>query len=249
MTQRNDTFKRYLHDAGGRAEVAMHAHSNGQLSYVSYGTMRLLTAHSGANTSRIIPHRRLVWIPPECPHAVHCNDLSGSWKIMLPRAWAKLLPDQVSVLKTGDLLKAALEALPEYGSTMARARQRLLIDVIEMELAQTDVEQFGITFPTSPRLVQVCEHLLAHPDDNKTLEQWADKIGMSRRSFIRAFAEETGSPFAAWKRALQLELSLEWLAAGASVNATADKLGYAEPSAFVAAFRKRFGVTPGRFFR
>jgi AraC-like DNA-binding protein len=35
---------------------------------------------------------------------------------------------------------------------------------------------------------------------------------------------------------------------GDSVKAAAAKAGYAAPSAFAAAFRTLFGVTPGRYF-
>jgi len=37
------------------------------------------------------------------------------------------------------------------------------------------------------------------------------------------------------------------LSAGASVNAAAFDCGYESPSAFIAAFKRQFGVTPGRF--
>ena len=42
--------------------------------------------------------------------------------------------------------------------------------------------------------------------------------------------------------------AVEWLSLGASVGEVADRLGYEGPSAFVAGFRKAFGVTPGRYF-
>ena len=41
--------------------------------------------------------------------------------------------------------------------------------------------------------------------------------------------------------------ALELLASGRSVSDVSYKLGYEGPSAFVATFRKSFGVTPGRY--
>jgi AraC-like DNA-binding protein len=41
---------------------------------------------------------------------------------------------------------------------------------------------------------------------------------------------------------------VEWLSLGVPVGEVSDRLGYEGPSAFVAGFRKAFGVTPGRYF-
>ena len=237
--------QRYPHNTEKKAEVPMHSHTNGQLNYVSKGTMTLVTL----NSSWIIPHKRLVWIPPDHPHSVRCQGLSGSWKTMIPRAYGKFLPKEVCVLKTGALLKAALEELPENGDSISKAKLKLLIDIIKMELSSAKTERFGVTFPTSRLLTKICDYLLEHPDDSRTLDEWAKAAGASRRTLIRAFLSETGSSFGAWKRALRLEKSLEFLGEGMTVNETADKLGYSEPSAFVAAFRKRYSVTPGQFFK
>ena len=70
---------------------------------------------------------------------------------------------------------------------------------------------------------------------------------MSRRTFTRHFIAETGCSFGQWKRSVLLGKALGLLAEGKSVAETADRLGYAYPSAFVAAFRRRYGASPLRF--
>ena len=42
--------------------------------------------------------------------------------------------------------------------------------------------------------------------------------------------------------------AVEWLSLGDSVGDVAHRLGYEGSSAFVASFRRTFGVTPGRYF-
>jgi AraC-like DNA-binding protein len=42
--------------------------------------------------------------------------------------------------------------------------------------------------------------------------------------------------------------SLELIASGKPVKVAAAAAGFASPSAYVAAFRKTFGVTPARYF-
>ena len=242
---RNQVFKRYPHHTEKRVEVPMHTHTNGQLNHVSKGTMQLITP----NSSWIIPQRRLVWIPPNHPHSVRCQGISGSWKTMVPRTYIKFLPKDVCVLQTSDLLIAVLQALPEYGNSISTKKLGLLKEVIQLELRIAKRETFGVTFPISRELNGLCNILLEHPEDSRNLDEWAKTVGMSRRTFTRTFLSETGSSFGAWRRALLLEKSLQLLGEGLTVNETADKLGYSEPSAFVAAFRRRFGVTPGQFFK
>ena len=55
--------------------------------------------------------------------------------------------------------------------------------------------------------------------------------------------------FRAWQRQLRLLAALERLADAEPVTTIALDLGYASPSAFIAAFSAALGVTPGRYFR
>jgi AraC-like DNA-binding protein len=48
---------------------------------------------------------------------------------------------------------------------------------------------------------------------------------------------------------LRLQAALSMLAAGEPVSRVAGRVGYDTPSAFVAAFRRETGQTPGTFFR
>jgi AraC-like DNA-binding protein len=71
---------------------------------------------------------------------------------------------------------------------------------------------------------------------------------MSRRALERRFRAETGMGPGRWRRQRALLQAVEGLAGGAPIKKVAAESGYATPSAFVAAFRKQFGVTPGRYF-
>jgi AraC-like DNA-binding protein len=52
-----------------------------------------------------------------------------------------------------------------------------------------------------------------------------------------------------WRRRQRLVEAVRMLAAGHAVTAVALDVGYQSPSAFVAAFRRELGTTPGRYFR
>src|SRR5262249_9728663 len=69
------------------------------------------------------------------------------------------------------------------------------------------------------------------------------------RTLARAFAAGTVVPFGRWRTLLRLQAALSMLAAGEPVSRVAGRVGYDTPSAFVAAFRRETGQTPGGFFR
>ncbi len=242
---RDQPFTRYLHDAQQRVEVPMHGHINGQLNYVHKGTMRLLSPRA----HWVVPWRRLVWIPPDQLHSVRCEGLSGSWKAMIPRAYAQFLPGGIAVLRTGPLLLAALEALPARGAPIAAARLAPLIEIIRQELSCAQNEGFGITLPTTEPLRRIADILLEDPEDPRQIDDWTKVAGMSRRTFTRRFLAETGSSFGQWKRNMLLGKALGLLAEERSVSEIADRLGYANPSAFIAAFKRKYGASPRRFAR
>lgn len=240
---RNRPFTKYLHDRQERVEVPLHSHTNGQLNYVNTGTMYLLSPEA----HWVVPWQRLVWIPPDQPHSVQCERLSGSWKAMIPRYYAEFLPKEIAILRTGPLLLAALDALPVNDMAISPSRLAPLVEIIKQELMSAETEGFGVRLPTAHRLRLVADRVLLSPEDTRKIDDWAKIAGMSRRSFTRRFMAETGSPFGEWKRNVLLGKALGLLAAGKSVSETADQLGYAYPSAFIAAFKRKYGVSPLKF--
>ncbi len=55
--------------------------------------------------------------------------------------------------------------------------------------------------------------------------------------------------FRAWRQQARFLQALVGLAEGRPVTTLALDLGYDSPSAFIAAFKRAFGVTPARYFR
>jgi AraC-like DNA-binding protein len=167
---------------------------------------------------------------------------------MAPRAYSTFLPKTVSVLRTSKLLVAALDSVPEDPKSVPAKKLKLLREIIKCELQSAECESLAVTLPRSIQLAPLVDTLLDHAEDPRSLDQWAKKVGMSRRTFTRKFMDETGSTFGQWRNALLLGKALDLLSEGHSVSETSHRLGYSGPSAFVAAFRTRFGVSPGKFF-
>lgn len=85
------------------------------------------------------------------------------------------------------------------------------------------------------------------PGERRDLQDLAVESGASLRTLQRCFSEETGFSIEAWRQKARLIHAAAALASGASVTAAAFDCGYDSASAFIAAFRKQFGVTPGKF--
>ena len=77
----------------------------------------------------------------------------------------------------------------------------------------------------------------------------ADLATLDWNAYVaRRFAAETGLTFGAWRRRARLLAAIERLAGGEAVTVVALEAGYDSVSAFIHAFRRDLGVTPGRYF-
>ncbi len=124
----------------------------------------------------------------------------------------------------------------------ARARtEAVVFDVLE----PAD-RQFALDLPGDPRIDPIAEALLANPADDRGLAEWAAELQTSDRTITRAFRQATGLSFAQWRQALRVHEALALLSGGADIRAVSERLGYAQPSTFIAAFRRVMRVTPGR---
>ena len=103
--------------------------------------------------------------------------------------------------------------------------------------------------PRDRRLLRVCNEIIADPADPRDIDDWAKLAAMGRRTFTRAFKQETGMGLAVWRQQVRLMEALSRLASGESVTQVAFEVGYDSPSAFIAAFRRQFGATSRRYLR
>ncbi|HVT67927.1 MAG TPA: AraC family transcriptional regulator [Trebonia sp.] len=89
--------------------------------------------------------------------------------------------------------------------------------------------------------------LAGDPADDRTLAELGRAAGASERTLSRLFRRDTGMTFPQWRAQLRLQHAMLLLAAGSSVTAAAAASGYGNTSAFIAAFRDAFGVTPAAY--
>ena len=99
--------------------------------------------------------------------------------------------------------------------------------------------------PSDSRARSVARAILDHPATQESLDDWGARVHTSGKTLQRHFVKDTGLSFQLWRVHARLALARQRIEHGESVLAAARAVGYANPSAFIAAFRRRYGVTPG----
>jgi len=126
------------------------------------------------------------------------------------------------------------------------AHARLTGVLIDL-LVQARPQDLALPLPRDPRALAFAELVQADPADAAGLGVLARRAGASLRTLQRLFPDETGLTLDAWRLKARLIWAVAALSGGASVSATALACGYESPSAFITAFKRQFGVTPGRY--
>jgi transcriptional regulator GlxA family with amidase domain len=99
-----------------------------------------------------------------------------------------------------------------------------------------------------PRLSKVIEVILDHPENSYSLESMASVAVMSRSTFARHFEQCFGRTPMDYLRDVRLRRAAQLLqVGGTSVDAVANKVGYASRSHFSQAFSDQYGCSPTEF--
>lgn len=220
-----------------------HRHGRGQLFGATHG---LLTAEGG-RCRWVVPPTHAVWIPPHVPHGVQSHGAFSGWSVYVAAGACSSLPQHACVLKVNGLLREAVVRASSWKDGSRSDVQLRLASVIVDEIGSAPHESLGLPMPSDKRLIRIARAMLEAPSDARKLHEWAEWADIAPRTLTRRFTAETGFSFTDWRQRLRLLTALEHLAEGGSVTAIALELGYESTSAFIAMFRKHFGVTPGRY--
>jgi AraC-like DNA-binding protein len=221
--------------------VLPHYHSHHQLAWTRSGVLGVVVG----DDYWVLPPTRALWLPAGVVHrtgatreAVLCSlyiepsRCSLDWSVPTPVAVDGLLAHLIAHLGREDLADAA----------------RLRAEAVVLDLLRPlPTAPLHVPFPADDRARAVSNALLEDPADPRSTEAHARAVGMSRRTLTRLFDRDTGMSFDRWRTHARLSAALPLLADGAPVSRVAHAVGYATPSAFLAAFRRTVGTTPGRY--
>lgn len=220
--------------------IGAHRHDDHQIVYAGSG---VLTVTTDAGTW-FAPGTRAIWVPAGCVHAHRAHGHLALHLLGLPRDTNPLGLDAPTVLAVGPLLRELILAYTRgpHDDTPERLRLRaVLLD----QLRASPQQPVQLPAPEDPRLVAVCDVLRRDPADARTLADLAGAAGAGERTLSRLFRRELGMTFPQWRTQLRLYHALRMLADGVPVTAVAHRCGWSSASAFIDAFRRAFGHTPG----
>jgi AraC-like DNA-binding protein len=228
----------------GSLELDPHRHAKGQILFLQRGALSF-EVQGGL---WIVPPRSAVWIPGGARHSMKATGaLEGYSAFVAPHTETHLPSACCTVAVTPLLCELLFRAgnLPVFWEERgANARlMRVLLD----EIAAVQIDDLHLPMPTNPRLREMVGLMMATPADRGTLEVWAKRIGLSKRTLLRLMSRETGMSFGRWRQQLGVVLAVKWLAGGASIQQVAIDLGYESVPSFVIMFKKALGTSPGRY--
>lgn len=217
-----------------------HCHEHAQFLYASSGVMSVVTPH----TSFVIPPQRAVWLPAGMMHEVSCRG-AVSLRTLYIDPTHDADPGSCRVLEVSDFLKALVLEVVKFPTEYdLEGREGRIAWLLLDEIRRMPSAPYHVPMPSDPRLVRVCQAIIANPADQRDIDAWSVLIGMSRRTFTRAFKQELGMGFALWRQQVRLMEAVSLLAAGRSITSVALDVGYESPSAFTAMFHRAFGEPP-----
>lgn len=227
------------------AVVEPHKHRRNQLMFAHAGVMVV----ESRGESWVVPPQRALWVPHDVEHSFSPMTGLSLRNILIQPDVGPPMPDRCCLVSVNPLLRELIlrvvEAPMAYRSEGHRKRVAALIfDEIELCPAMP----VALPMPSDSRLLRLCDALKDNPADPRTLNDWADMACASSRTLSRLFIKETGLSFAHWRRQLRLRSAMILLGANRSVTAAALEVGYDSPSAFIEAFRRSVGQTPGQYF-
>ena len=220
-----------------------HRHARGQI----FGAVRGLLSVGTDDSQWVVPAIHAVWLPPNRAHSVRSHGAFAGWSVYVSESACADLPNEPCTICTSGLLREAVSRAASWHDGALNEVQMRVAGVILDEIRSSPREALGLPMPRDPRVLRIAHALADNLADNRRLDEWADWGGVAPRTLTRRFIDETGFSFSEWRQRARLMRALEMLASGAAVTTIALDLGYENVSAFIAMFRRTFGVTPAQY--
>ncbi|MEO5707565.1 MAG: AraC family transcriptional regulator [Alteraurantiacibacter sp.] len=220
-----------------------------QVILVTGGTLRV----QSAGNAWLVPTGRALWLPAGEAQTITAPALSTVALQFAPEVTPELtadLPAQSLALAVSPLLRELVLELARRcpiaeDDHTSRHFAHAAIDCV----ARAEPLPLSVPLPRDPRAMRLAKLLQADPAMSTDLTTLARQCGASPRTLQRLFLRQTGLPFRQWRQRLRLIHGPGLLSEGASVTEAGLAAGYAGTSAFIAAFGRHFGMTPGEFGR
>lgn len=221
--------------------VSGHAHGSCQLIYATRGVMEV---HSD-QSEWLIPPSFALWVPAHTHHRIRIPAPVSMRTLYIRPGLVKRTESGCAVLSVGPLLRELILEAVRVGRLRLRSREHCaLCDLITLYIDRATPIPAEIRMPRDARARNVAARILQNLHQSPSLQTLCHEAGVSTRTLQRLFRNEIGVDPDAWRQLARLIRAVELLINGNSVKQVAFSVGYTQPSAFVAAFRRVYGLSP-----
>ena len=224
--------------------VGRHRHDWAQLVYARSGMMRVLVE----GHIWLVPPTRAIWIPAQVDHEFSVKGEVAFRTLYVAAGRGSAVTREMGAFEVapflGELILHILSLQMLDPNVPGHDRLAgLLIDLIN----DAQAIDLMLPLPCDPRARRLADHFLSQPEDCTDLPRLAATVGASVRTLQRCFVAEASMTVDAWRQKARLIASTAALSSGSSVTMAALDCGYESPSAFIAAFKRQFSMTPRQF--
>ncbi|WEX78211.1 helix-turn-helix transcriptional regulator [Sinorhizobium numidicum] len=231
-------------DYGSGLIVPLHSHSRTQLWWARSGVVLVHTAGG----RWMIPPGHALLIPAGMEHSAEMVSDVRMHSIYISSAMNRAR--RPLVLEITALVGSLIDELVGLeNETTSDRREQLITDLLLEEIPRLKERPLGLPFPQDRRLAALCRQFLKAPSANANTDEWAARLGISRRSFTRLFRREMGISFVTWRQQACIFASLPRIADGEPVTTVALDAGYDNVAAFTTMFRRMLGAPPSLYLR
>lgn len=161
---------------------------------------------------------------------------------------------EVIGLAMKELISLQVDVYPQLTESSPYARIRECSSLPEFQSGLREFLQAGLKLIRDKRelkddvIAYVLQYIGEHYAADISLEQVADKLGLSRNYFSTYFKEKTGHTFSEYVNDLRIGQAKKMLLDGKhKVHDIAVMVGYQNTNSFIRMFRKKLGIPPGEY--
>ncbi|WP_146339951.1 AraC family transcriptional regulator [Nesterenkonia sp. NBAIMH1] len=183
-----------------------------------------------------------LWIPAGTEHSGWAGAGTLYRAVLLSPEAVEAMPEDVAAVTMTPLLTSLLDHIDAQDLT---DEQRSRAQAVVPDLIRPSGAQVSLRLPARDPARTAARAVLEDVRSAPSAQEWAERLGISRRTLTRSFQTETGVGYARWTAEARVHRARELLSGGFSVADTAEDVGFSSASAFISAFKRVTGATPG----
>lgn len=163
---------------------------------------------------------------------------------------AALFEKSGTIIKMGRKEAERCEAMiGKIGAEANQFRQRLLIFYLLSYLSEM-VEESDLDLQKNPRFImEALSYINEHYSQKIVAERLAEKLYVSRTTFMTAFKKYTGSTLNHYILDLRIKKAIAKLSEGKTEQETAELCGFGDSSAMIRVFKRVYHMTPRQYVK